>query len=155
MAPTAACITTPRTPRSRVGRSPLFKFTFNFLICAKRTSYMIEKLQIYKDTYLLTSKLYAAFPQMERSQRHILGAKMLDCAIDLFKWITLANKAREKTERLKYLDEFLTQFELLRVYLRICSDNKLLKLNTLTDLHILISNISRQLSGWKYATTRM
>ena len=25
---------------------------------------MIEKLQIYKDTYLLTSKLYAAFPQM-------------------------------------------------------------------------------------------
>ena len=116
---------------------------------------MIEKLQIYKDTYLLTSKLYAAFPQMERSQRHILGAKMLDCAIDLFKWITLANKAMEKTERLKYLDEFLTQFELLRVYLRICSDNKLLKLNTLTDLHILISNISRQLSGWKYATTRM
>ena len=116
---------------------------------------MIEKLQIYKDTYLLTSKLYAAFPQMERGQRHILGAKMLDCAIDLFKWITLANKAREKTERLKYLDEFLTQFELLRVYLRICSDNKLLKLNTLTDLHILISNISRQLSGWKYATTRM
>lgn len=116
---------------------------------------MIEKLQIYKDSYLLTNKLYAAFPQMERIQRHILGAKMLDCSIDLFKWITLANKAREKQERLKYLDEFLTQFELFRVYMRICSDNKLLKQSTLIDFHILINNISRQLSGWRNATTRM
>nr|WP_321523340.1 four helix bundle protein [uncultured Macellibacteroides sp.] len=116
---------------------------------------MIEKLQIYKDTYVLTNKMYAVFTQMEKCHRHVLGSKMLDCALDLFKWIALANKSRDKVERLKYLDEFLSQFELLRVYLRICSDNKMLKLNTLADLHILIGNISRQLSGWKSATTRM
>ena len=72
----------------------------------------------------------------------------------MFKWITLANKAREKQERIKYLDDFMSDFEMLRVYLRLCADNKILKLNTLTDLFILIDGISKQLAGWRYATTR-
>ncbi len=116
---------------------------------------MIEKLSIYKDTYTLTNKIYAALPQMEKNQRHIMGNKIIDCSLNLFKWITLANKNRSKSERLQYLDSFLCEFELLRVYIRLCTDNKLFKLNTITDLQILISNISRQLSGWISATTRM
>lgn len=115
---------------------------------------MIEKLSIYKDAYLLTNKLYQSMPQMEKMHRYTLGSRILDSSLDMFKWITLANKAKEKTERIKYLDEFMASFEMLRVYLRICADNKLIKLNTLTDLFILIESISKQLSGWRYATTR-
>ena len=116
---------------------------------------MIEKLNIYKDAYTLTGKLYAAMPQIEKMHRYSIGTRILDCSLNMFKWITLANKAREKSERLKYLDDFMTDFEMLRVYLRICADNKFIKLTTLTDLYILIESISKQLSGWKYATTRM
>lgn len=115
---------------------------------------MIEKLSIYKDAYLLTNKLYNAMPQMDKMHRHTIGSRILDISLDMFKWITLANKAREKTERIKYLDEFMADFEMLRVYLRICADNKILKLNILTDLFILIDSVSKQLSGWRYAITR-
>ena len=87
---------------------------------------MIEKLSIYKDAYLLTNKLYNAMPQMDKMHRHTIGARILDSSLDSFKWITLANKAREKTERIKYLDEFMYSFEMLRVYLRICADNKII-----------------------------
>jgi hypothetical protein len=116
---------------------------------------MIEKLNIYKDAYLLTNKIYQALPQMDKLHRYTIGSRILDRSLDMFKWITLANKAREKQERIKYLDDFMSDFEMLRVYLRICADNKFIKLTTLTDLYILIENISKQLSGWRYATTRM
>lgn len=115
---------------------------------------MIEKLQIYKDSYLLAGKLYQAMPQMDKMHRHVIGARILDCSLDVFKWISLANQSRDKVERIKYLDSFMSSFEQLRVYLRICSDFKLLKLSTLTDIYIITTNISKQLTGWRNATTR-
>ena len=115
---------------------------------------MIEKLSIYKDVYLLTNKIYQAMPQMDKLHRHTIGSRILDSSLNMFKWITLANKAREKQERLKFLDDFMADFEMLRVYLRICADNKVFKLTTLTDLYILIDSISKQLAGWKYVTMR-
>ncbi len=92
---------------------------------------MIEKLNIYKDAYLLTNKIYQALPQMDKTHRHTIGSRILDSSLDMFKWITLANKTREKVERIKYLDDFMSDFEMLRVYLRLCADNKILKLTTL------------------------
>lgn len=92
---------------------------------------MIEKLGIYKDAYLLTNKIYNAMPQMDKMHRFTIGTRILNSSLDMFKWITLANNTRDKIERLKYLDSFLSDFEMLRVYLRICTDNKILKLNTL------------------------
>lgn len=116
---------------------------------------MIEKLQIYRDSYNLTGKIYASMPEMERMHRFTIGSKMLDASLDMFKWIILANNTRIKDERLKYLDEFISNFEKLRVFLRICSDFKLIKMNTLADLFILTDSISKQTNGWRNATTRM
>ena len=45
---------------------------------------------------------------MERMHKHIIGAKMINTSMDLFTHITLANKNKE--ERLKHLDNFLTVF---------------------------------------------
>lgn len=115
---------------------------------------MIEKLSIYKDAYLLTNKIYQAIPQMDKMHRHTIGSRILDSSLDMFKWITLANKTRDKQERMNSLDCFMSDFEMLRVYLRICADNKIIKLNTLTDLFILIDSVSKQLAGWRYATAR-
>ncbi len=114
---------------------------------------MIERLQIYKDAYLLTGKIYDAIPQMEKLHRYTIGSKILDSSLDMFKWITMANKARG-CERIKALDEFLVNFEQLRVYLKLCTDFKLFKMKTLIEFFKIIDSISRQLSGWRVATTR-
>ena len=114
---------------------------------------MIEKLQIYKDTYLLTTKIYTAVPHMDRMHKHIIGVKMIDTSMDLFTHITLANKNKE--ERMKHLDNFLTTFECLRVQIRMCADLKLIKLSTLTDMFLIVENISGQLKGWKISTSGM
>lgn len=114
---------------------------------------MIERLQIYKDSYALTGKIYAAMPQMAKLHRYTLGTRILDSSLEMFKWISLANKARGK-DRLEMLDGFFVNFEQLRVYLKICSDNKIIKLGTLVEMFKLIDNISKQLSGWRAATAR-
>jgi len=114
---------------------------------------MIEKLEIYKETYLLTTKIYIAVPHMERMHKHIIGAKMIDTSMELFTHITLANKNKE--ERAKHLDNFLTTFECLRVQIRMCSDLKLIKISTLTDMFLIVENISSQLSRWRTSTSRM
>lgn len=116
---------------------------------------MIERLQIYKTTYALTIRLYKALPQMEKMHKHIIGKRILETSLELFKWVSLANQAREKDERLGYLKSYLSAFEELKTLLRICNDIKLLKLSTITEAQVLLTDISKQLSGWIGATSRM
>lgn len=114
---------------------------------------MIERLQIYKDSYALTGKIYTAIPQMAKLHKYTLGERMLDSSLEMFKWITLINKAKGK-ERVEMMGHFFVNFEQLRVYLRICSDNKIIKIKSLVGMFKLIENISKQLSGWRAATVR-
>ena len=113
---------------------------------------MVEKLKIYKATYTLSMKIYDSVPRMERMHKHIIGTRMVDTSLELFTHIVMANKAEEKKERLKYLNDYLVTFEKLRIYIRICKDRKLLQLSPLTDMYLIIEDISRQLAGWRKNT---
>ena len=115
---------------------------------------MTEKLQIYKDTYSLVRLLYAAMPQMDKTHRRQIGARIIDSALDMTKWIVMANNTRDKQERLVYMNHLTSSFEALRVCLRLSTDMKLIKLSTLSGIFLLTDNIARQLSGWRAVTTR-
>lgn len=113
---------------------------------------MIKEIQIYKDTFNLTIKLYKSLETMPRSDKHILGVKMLDCSTELLKEISLANGSWDQKIRLKYLDSFFNTFETLKIQLRICTELNLLKLSAIADMQILITSISKQLNGWRNST---
>lgn len=98
-------------------------------------------------------RVYKAIPEMSKLHRFSIGQRVLDSSLEMFKWITLVNKARGE-ERVEMMDHFFVNFEQLRVYLKICSDNKILKLKTLVQMFRLLDNISKQLSGWRAATVR-
>ena len=91
---------------------------------------------------------------MEKTHRYQIGVRIIDAALDMAKWIILTNGTRDKEERLKYMDSLSSSFEILRLCLRLCSDMKLLKLNTLVDIFQITDNIAKQLSGWRATTTR-
>ena len=116
---------------------------------------MIQQLPIYKETYKLVNLLYRIMPEMERMHRHVIGVRIMDVSLELFKWITMANQSREKKLRLKYLDAFICEFEQLKNLLRICNDNKILKLSSVTSAQLIINGISKQAVGWRNATSRM
>lgn len=116
---------------------------------------MIQQLAIYKETYKLVNLLYRIMPEMERMHRHVIGVRIMDVSLELFKWITMANQSREKELRLKYLDAFICEFEQLKNLLRICNDNNILKLSSVTSAQLIINGISKQAVGWRNATSRM
>ena len=116
---------------------------------------MIQQLAIYKETYKLVNLLYRIMPEMERMHRHVIGVRIMDVSLELFKWITMANQSREKELRLKYLDAFICEFEQIKNLLRICNDNNILKLSSVTSAQLIINGISKQAVGWRNATSRM
>lgn len=116
---------------------------------------MIQQLAIYKETHKLVNLLYKIMPEMEKMHRHVIGVRILDVSLELFKWITMANQSREKELRIKYLDAFICEFEQLKILLRICNENNILKLSSVTNAQLIINGISKQAVGWRNATSRM
>ena len=113
----------------------------------------MEKLQIFRDTYKLTNLIYAAMPEMAKLHRYNMGKRLLDSSLELFTCISLINRA-VGLDRLPLMDNLHVNFELVRVHLKLCSDNKLLKMGTLVSMFLLLDNISKQLAGWRAYTVR-
>ena len=114
---------------------------------------MIERLPIYKKTYELTSTIYDAMAQFPKLHRYTLGEHILNKTYSLFKWIVKANKEKDE-KRVEAIEEYLSDFEELRVFLRICEEKHILKINTLTNIFLLIDDIANQATGWKNYTIK-
>lgn len=92
---------------------------------------------------------------MSRKDRYGIGERMRDCTLDMMDNITLAYLSKGKKDRLDYLDKLYMSFVRLQTYLRICLDFTVIKLGTLTKMHIIVDDISKQYGAWKNKTSRM
>ena len=104
----------------------------------------MDKVKIYKDCYSLLILIYKSMNEMPRKERFSLGAKMTECSLAMLDSITLAYQARAQIDRLNSLGNFFRSFTRLQTYLRLCLDLSLLSLNTLSVMHPLIDDISKQ-----------
>jgi len=69
-------------------------------------------------------------------------------AIVLVRSIYRANKAKNKTV---YLEQFLDDFEVLKIEIRLCVDMKMLSFKKQAELTSLMSGIGKQITGWRNA----
>lgn len=114
----------------------------------------MKELKIYREVKKMVNTLVRSLPEMSKMYRFTLGEGFLQKAMESFSYISLANKAENSTERVKYLEEFQQHFEMLETYFDLCVENKLLKINTLTDLAINMTEIEVQVGKWKAYTSR-
>ena len=68
--------------------------------------------------------------------------------IVLVRSIYRANKAKNKTE---YLEQFLDDFEILKLEVRLCADIKILSIKKQAELSALMEGIGKQITGWRNA----
>ena len=61
-----------------------------------------------------------------------------------------ANRAQEKTT---FLNEFLDNFEILKLEIRVCVDLKLVSIKRQSVLAALMNSIGKQVVGWRNSTT--
>ena len=68
----------------------------------------------------------------------------------LMRCIYRANRAQEKTT---FLNEFLDNFEILKLEIRVCVDLKLVSIKRQRVLAALMNSIGKQVVGWRNSTT--
>jgi hypothetical protein len=83
-----------------------------------------------------------------REYKYTLGQDMKRDAIVLVRSIYRANKAKNKTE---YLEQFLDDFEILKLELRLCVDLKIMSFKKQSEIALLMESIGKQITGWRNA----
>lgn len=69
-------------------------------------------------------------------------------AIVLVRSIYRANKSKNKTE---YLEEFLDDFEILKLEIRLCVDMKIMSFKKQSEISVLMEGVGKQITGWRNA----
>jgi hypothetical protein len=106
------------------------------------------ELPVYRDTYQLILKIFECTKDFSKEYKYTLGQDMKRDALQLVRSIYRANKASHKES---HLEDFLDQFELLKLEIRLCSDMKVLPFKKQAELGLLMDSIGKQITGWRNA----
>lgn len=58
-------------------------------------------------------------------------------------------RANRNTDKRQYLEEFLDNFEILKLEVRLCADLKLLSIKHLSEISKMLEIIGKQATAWK------
>jgi len=105
-----------------------------------------HELPIYKDTYNLILLIFAHTKDFSREYKYTLGQDMKRDSICLVRSIYRANRNIDKRQ---YLEEFLDNFEILKLEVRLCTDLKLMSLKHQSEISKLLEIIGKQATAWK------
>jgi hypothetical protein len=105
-------------------------------------------LKVFQDVYQLILKVFEFTKDFPREYKFTLGQDMKRDAIVLVRSIYRANKAKNKTE---YLEQFLDDFEILKLEIRLCVDLKIMSFKKQSEIALLMECIGKQITGWRNA----
>jgi len=107
------------------------------------------ELPVYRDTYQLIIKVFEYTKDFSKEYKYTLGEDMKRDAMQLIRIIYRANKHKNRAE---HLENFLDEFELLKLQIRLCVDMKLLSIKKQATLSGLMERVGRQVIGWRNAS---
>jgi len=103
-------------------------------------------LPVYRDTYKLILAIFDITKNFPKEYKFTLGQDMKRDSLTLVRHIYRANKSYSKKE---HLEDFLDDFEILKLELRLCADMKILSMKMQSELSLLMDTIGKQINGWK------
>ncbi len=105
-------------------------------------------LKVFQEVYQLILKVFEFTKDFPREYKYTLGQDMKRDAIVLVRSIYRANKVKNKTE---YLEQFLDDFEILKLEIRLCVDLKIMSFKKKSEIALLMEGIGKQITGWRNA----
>ena len=112
-----------------------------------------EGIAIFKKIYDLVLLAYQYVRLFPRSEKFVLGERIEHASIDLLEGIIIANQKKEKQASLV---EASVKLDILRIFIRLSKDLRLLDLKKYETLSSHIVEIGRMLGGWiKYEKEKM
>lgn len=105
-------------------------------------------LPVFKEVYQLILKIFEYTKDFPKEYKYTLGQDMKRDGLQLDRSIYRANKAKDKRE---YLEQFLDDFEVLKLEIRLCVDMKILSIRKQAELSQMMESIGKQITGWRNA----
>lgn len=106
-----------------------------------------NNLPVYKTSYDLLLIIFDVTKSFEKQYKYTLWDKIKNEVIDLITSIYRANNSFEN--RLKNIKKSREQIEVLKLYMRLCKDLKLVKIEKFVFLSEQIDSLSKQLFAWE------
>ena len=103
-------------------------------------------LPVYKDTYKLVRLIFEYTKEYPREYKYTLGQDMKRDSLSLVRSIYRANRSFDKKE---HLEEFLDNFEILKLEVRLSYDMRTMTIKHHAELSKLMDDIGKQLNAWR------
>ena len=110
---------------------------------------LYTELPLYRDTYALLLKIFEYTKAFPREYRYTLGQDMKRDALHLIRSIYRANKMHNRVE---HLEQFLDDFEIIKLELRLSVDMRLLSIRQQSSISELLERIGKQVTAWRNAS---
>lgn len=108
-------------------------------------------LPVFRDTYQLTLELFKLTANFSREYKFTIGQDMKRDCIMLVRSIYRANKCKERE---KYLEEFIDNFEVLKLEVRLCADLCLISRKQQVHIAARMESIGKQITGWRKSSSK-
>lgn len=104
-----------------------------------------ESLPIYIDTYRFIQEIFRYTVKFSKEYKFMLGTNLNERALNL---CCLISRANHQTNKLPLLDEFLSELERVKLYIRLAVDFNLLSCNQQASLAHSLEQITAQVLAW-------
>ncbi len=104
-------------------------------------------IPIFKKAYELTKKLYELRGTVPKHDRYALWQRCENLILEILEGILLASQLR-KPQKVAPLEQVSAKLNVLRVFLRLAKDLKIMDLKKYGLLEEMVDEIGRMLGGW-------
>lgn len=109
-----------------------------------------SELPVYKDTYELVMLLLDYEINFAKPYRGSLGNKLINESLSLFNLLQSAHRHKlDKDRKREILEDFLSQFDLVKSVIRMCTEKKLISIKQTATIAKYMECITKQITGWK------
>ena len=108
------------------------------------------QLPVFRKMYDLNLMLIRLVNNFPKQYKYNVGDELIKTSLRLFKHLFAANREYDnKIKRVEYLDNFLDDYDLLKVLIRLANEERMFSIKDAANLALLTENITKQINGWR------
>jgi len=113
------------------------------------------QLPVFRKMYDLNLMIIRLVNNFPKQYKYNVGNELIQTSLRLFKHLFSANREYDnKEKRLSHLDNFLNDYDLLKVLIRLANEERMFSIKDASNLALLTDNITKQINGWKNSTEK-
>ena len=113
------------------------------------------QLLVFRKMYDLNLMLIRLVNNFPKQYKYNVGDELIKTSLRLFKHLFSANREYDnKIKRVEHLDNFLDDYDLLKVLIRLANEERMFSIKDAANLALLTENITKQINGWRNKSSK-